>query len=191
MALLRLSTRVGSLAPEVTKFGVTGIVAYTTEVTAFNLCLAAFGVSVVASSLAGSGAGTAVAYLGNRHWTYGGRQRGGGWRTCASFLAVNLVGAGIIAGCVAVSHFALGLDSLLADNVAKNVVGMALAMLFRFWAYRTWVFPVATGARESGQPARTAPAGVETARTATLVPRRLPREGQRDEQEEDECRRSA
>jgi putative flippase GtrA len=32
------------------------------------------------------------------------------------------------------------LRSGLADNVSANVVGTILGTLFRFWAYRRWVF---------------------------------------------------
>ena len=43
---------------------------------------------------------------------------------------------------VAVSRDLLGLTSPLADNVSANVVGMAIATAFRFWTFRTYVFPV-------------------------------------------------
>jgi len=39
------------------------------------------------------------------------------------------------------SHYVLGFDSPLADNISANVVGLALGTLFRFWSYRKWVFP--------------------------------------------------
>ena len=37
------------------------------------------------------------------------------------------------------SHHFLGHQSLIAENVAK-LVGIALGTLFRFWAYRRFVF---------------------------------------------------
>ena len=40
-----------------------------------------------------------------------------------------------------ISHYLLGLDSALADNISANVVGLVLGTLFRFWSYRKWVFP--------------------------------------------------
>ena len=42
--------------------------------------------------------------------------------------------------CLAISHYALGFTSPLADNIAANVVGLGLATAFRFWSYRRWVF---------------------------------------------------
>ena len=35
----------------------------------------------------------------------------------------------------------LGLDSVLADNISANVIGLGLGTVFRFWSYRKWVFP--------------------------------------------------
>jgi putative flippase GtrA len=43
------------------------------------------------------------------------------------------------AGAIAFSHYVIGLTSLTADNVA-NIVGIGLGTLFRFWAYRRFVF---------------------------------------------------
>ena len=34
--------------------------------------------------------------------------------------------------CLAVSHYALGLRSITADNIAKNVVGLGLGIAVRF-----------------------------------------------------------
>lgn len=129
------------LLPEVARFGTSGAVAYLTEVGVFNACLA-LGVAAAVASLVGAVAGTAVAYAGNRYWTYRGRPFGLDGQRIALFCAVNVVGAAITTGCVVVSHDLLRLDGVLADNLAKNVVGMSLATGFRFWAYRTWVFPV-------------------------------------------------
>jgi hypothetical protein len=47
----------------------------------------------------------------------------------------------IALACLWFSHYALGLTSVLADNISANVVGLALGTLFRFWSYRRWVFP--------------------------------------------------
>jgi hypothetical protein len=44
-------------------------------------------------------------------------------------------------GCLWISHYLLGLDSALADNISANVIGLGLGTLFRFWSYRRWVFP--------------------------------------------------
>ncbi|WP_377271031.1 hypothetical protein [Peterkaempfera sp. SMS 1(5)a] len=43
-------------------------------------------------------------------------------------------------GTLWISHYTLGFDSALADNIAKNVIGLGLGTMFRFISFRTWVF---------------------------------------------------
>jgi putative flippase GtrA len=42
--------------------------------------------------------------------------------------------------CLAISRYILGFDSILADNISSNVIGVGIGTIFRFWAYRTLVF---------------------------------------------------
>ena len=42
--------------------------------------------------------------------------------------------------CLGLSHYFLDLRSPLADNISAKVVGIGLGTLFRFWAYRRFVF---------------------------------------------------
>ena len=50
------------------------------------------------------------------------------------------IGLGLALLCLSVSHYVLDLTSPLADNIAANVVGLAVGTAFRFWAYRRFVF---------------------------------------------------
>jgi hypothetical protein len=43
--------------------------------------------------------------------------------------------------CLWVSHYVLGYESALADNISANVIGLVLGTTFRFWSYHNWVFP--------------------------------------------------
>ena len=79
-------------------------------------------------------------YYVNRHWTYADRARSGLRREYALFVAINGVAMAIALGTLWTSHYALGLVSPLADNISANVVGLVLGTVFRFWAYRTYVF---------------------------------------------------
>ena len=56
------------------------------------------------------------------------------------FFGLNAVGLTIALSCLGISHYLLGFTSPLADNISANVVGMALGTVFRFWAYRRFVF---------------------------------------------------
>ncbi len=133
------------LGRELAAFGVVGATGYTVDVGVFNLLrfagdpglledkpLTAKAISVLLATL--------VTYAGNRHWTWRERHRAKAHRELALFCFFNGVGMAISLTCLAVSHYLLGLDSALADNVSANGVGLVLGTSFRFWAYRTHVF---------------------------------------------------
>ena len=85
-----------------------------------------------------------VNWIGNRYWTFRIERRtetrSAVVREGIEFAVVSLIGAGIALGCLWVSHYGLGFTSVLDDNLATNVVGLALGTAFRFTLYRLWVF---------------------------------------------------
>ncbi|QNE46785.1 GtrA family protein [Glaciihabitans sp. INWT7] len=85
-----------------------------------------------------------VNWIGNRYWTFRTERRttsrAAVLREGVEFAVVSLIGAAIALGCLWISHYALGFTSVLDDNLATNVVGLALGTAFRFALYRFWVF---------------------------------------------------
>lgn len=61
-------------------------------------------------------------------------------REVTLFVIFNIVGLGFSVVALQISHHLLGLTSALADNISANVIGIGLGTVFRFWAYRTFVF---------------------------------------------------
>jgi putative flippase GtrA len=146
------------LRREAARFAIVGLAAYGTDLLVFNaLLLTARWPSVPAKVAAGLVA-VAVAFVGSRWWTWRGRGGPHVVREYAAFLLVSVAAAAIQVGCLVVSREALGLRSALADNLSANVVGMALATAFRFWAFRTVVFPERPG-RPVGRPVTGGAAG--------------------------------
>lgn len=133
---------------EVAKFGVVGAVAFVVDVYTFNLLRvglwplheAPLAHKTITATVISSAVATLVAWVGNRLWTFRHRRRTAMHHELLLFLVMNAIGLAITAGCVAVSHYLLGLTSALADNISKNLVGVGLASVFRFWAYRRYVF---------------------------------------------------
>lgn len=82
-----------------------------------------------------------VTYVGNRYWTFNQRHLPHRWSRYVLFVIVNLIAIGLQLGCLAFSRYVLGLDSVLADNIAGTFIGQALATVFRFVTYDRWVFP--------------------------------------------------
>ncbi|MEW9547207.1 glycosyltransferase 87 family protein [Nonomuraea sp. NPDC050783] len=148
--------RLSRLAQEVARFGVVGAVAYVIDVGGSNLLWMVLGEDhghLTGKALAAAAA-TTFAYFGNRHWTFRHRGRGGLAREYAVFAALNLVAAGISLLCLAFTVYVLHLDSLLAKNVAANVVGVVLGTVFRFWSYKKWVFLPRLAELAEVEPAR-------------------------------------
>ncbi|UNX56329.1 GtrA family protein [Georgenia sp. TF02-10] len=86
-----------------------------------------------------------VAWLGNRYWTFSATRQPSRGRELTIFALVNLGGMAIAVGCLAVSHYLLGLTSPLADNIAANGVGLVLGTAFRYLCYRYVVFTADPG----------------------------------------------
>lgn len=132
--------RLSHLVRELMKFGVVGAIAYVVDVSVFNLVLHATDKPLTSKTIS-TVVATTVAYAGNRHWTFRKRARSAVRREYTLFFLLNGVGLGIALTVLAISHYVLDFTSRLADNIAANVVGLALGTVFRFWSYRRWVFP--------------------------------------------------
>ena len=132
----------GQLANELAKFGVIGGIAFCIDVGVYNaLRLGALEDRPTTAKIISALISIAFAFLGNRFWTYRARARTGYARETVLFLIFNLLGVCIALICQAITHYVLGFDSLLADNLSANGLGLVLGTAFRFWSYRTFVFP--------------------------------------------------
>jgi len=148
-ALLAAYYRLGHLVRELMKFGVVGGVAFVVDITLFNLLLHATDKPLTSKTISVVVA-TTVSYAGNRTWTFRKRGRSGVRREYVLFFLLNGVGLMISLTVLAISHYLLDFTSQLSDNIAANVVGLALGTAFRFWSYRRWVFPAIK--EEAGAP---------------------------------------
>jgi putative flippase GtrA len=139
-AVSKLRGSAGVVHREVAKFGAVGAIAFVVNVGLFNILSAGplDGHEKLSLTIA-SAVSIVVAWFGSRYWTFRHREQ----RTRAPFLTfvlMNVIGAGIAIVCLAISHDVFGFTSHLADNISGNLIGVGLGTLFRFWAYRTFVF---------------------------------------------------
>lgn len=92
---------------------------------------------------------TVVSYVLNREWSFsarGGRRR---HTEMLLFIVVNLIATGINALPEWVARYVFDLTTPnvtrtveeISDFASGLIMGTALAMVFRWWAFRTWVFP--------------------------------------------------
>jgi len=88
-------------------------------------------------------------YILNREWSF--RARGGRERHHEAMLFFLVSAVALVVNLIPLwlSHYVLGINTTnysqftvtIVDFISANVIGTALAMAFRFWAYRRWVFP--------------------------------------------------
>jgi putative flippase GtrA len=140
---LRLKIR--GLVRELGKFGTVGAFSFTLDTIIFNVLLGT-GAGALTAKLISTVISTTFAFCGNRFWTWRDRAHTHMARQYTLFFLFNAVGLGIGLGCLGISHYWLGsiwpvLQSRLADNISAQIVGTVFGTLFRFWAYRRFVFP--------------------------------------------------
>lgn len=133
------------LLPELTKFGLVGVAGLIVDVGGFNLLRYAGGEGPLhdyplSAKVISAGLATIVAWLGHRYWTFSHARRSAAHHEFVLFVVACTLGTGLSVACLWVSHYVLDFTSALADNISANVIGLALATLFRYWAYRTHVF---------------------------------------------------
>ena len=128
---------------ELARFGVTGLAAYLADVLVFNLLLFGSHLTAPESKIASSLVAIAVAFAGSRWFTWRDRRSDRIGREYSLFVLFSVLAAGIQYLCLVLTHVGFGWTSALADNLSANVVGMALATAFRFWSFRSYVFPPA------------------------------------------------
>ena len=131
---------------ELAKFGIVGLAALVIDIGLFNVLRFAGGEGPmfdrpISSKIISVAVATTFAYFGNRYWTFRQRGRSNMGREYLMFFGLNAVALLIAISCLWLSHYIMGWDSALADNISANVVGLGLGTTFRFWSYRKFVFP--------------------------------------------------
>jgi putative flippase GtrA len=101
---------------------------------------------------------TIVSYILNREWSF--RTRGGRETHHEAALFFLISGIAVVINLIPpyVSRYILDLEvphvtrfvQEVADFTSGSIIGMLLAMVFRFWGFRRWVFPDELGRRRRG-----------------------------------------
>ena len=151
-----LVARFRSVFSELTKFGTVGFISLGIDLLVFNLVLLALPDKPLTAKVCSTAVSATNAFLLNRHWSFKHRTRTSLRREYGLFVVLNAVGLSISLLCLAISHYVLGFESRLADNLAANGVGLVLGTTFRFWSYRKFVWAAPTEVEEAaydGDPA--------------------------------------
>lgn len=120
-----------------------------------------------------------VSYALNREWTF--RTRGGrrAHHELALYIVINGIGIALNSAPLYLARYAFGLQTPhisgtaqeISDFLCGMIVGTLLAMVFRLWAYRRWVFP-----QVDARPATPSRRARSLARTRVAVQAQAPAE---------------
>ena len=148
-----LYVRFRQIIHEFAKFGIIGVIGL--AITNFGyILLHSHGVGPVTSTTIATIVATAVAYIGNRYWSFRHRARTSVPREGMIFFGLNGIGLLIQDAVVAFNAYVLGLEHhKLAEFVALNT-GIAIATVFRFWSYRRFVWSAPAGDAGAGAAAQ-------------------------------------
>ena len=122
------------------KFGVVGLVGFFTDIAIFNVLRATVFDEPLAPKIISVTIATLVTWFGNRYWTFREHRRKNYLLELLEFGVVAVGGLLIGLFCLWISHYVLGLNSIVADNISGNGVGLVLGTAFRFLLYRFWVY---------------------------------------------------
>jgi putative flippase GtrA len=146
---------------ELVKFAVVGGITYVVDITLFTLLkLTVLEPKPVTAKVVAVLVATVVSYVLNREWSF--RTRGGRDRRYEASLFFLICGIGLVINATPlwISRYVLDLRvpavSLLAQEAADfasaNVIGTLLAMAFRWWTFRRYVFPDENARRQVPAP---------------------------------------
>jgi putative flippase GtrA len=124
---------------EVTAFGVIGGVNFVLDVLLFNLFYIKFGIPLLTARGCATAISATSSYFMNRHWAFRHREDNGRRREILLFFAFSVAGLLIQWGILGIFKFGFGLDNVYWANIG-NIMGVAVAMFFRFWAFSKFVF---------------------------------------------------
>jgi putative flippase GtrA len=138
-----LYSRYRHLVPELLKFCVVGGIGSVLDLGGAAVLHGALHVEALEAKAISTILAMILTYLGSRFWTFKHRENQALGRELVLFIVFNVIGLVIAEVVIATVTYGLGLHGQLAYNGA-SVIGTGLATIFRYFAYRQWVFTAPT-----------------------------------------------
>jgi putative flippase GtrA len=139
-----LYDRFRHILQELGKFGVVGGTAFVIDTVTYGALLNV-GLETTIAKIIATVVSATAAFIGNRFWTWRDRARSTLHREYVLYFTFNLIGLGITLAVLGFSHYVLGgiwpiFATKGADLISAQIIGNAIATVFRFWTYRRFVF---------------------------------------------------
>lgn len=137
----KISQLIGLLWREAAKFGVVGGAGWVIDNGLYTLLWhGPMSESTIKARIVSTTVATLFSWFANRYWTFRHRRSGRPWREFVLFMVMNGGGLAIVVICQFISRYVLGFTSFTADFIGGGVIGLILGTIFRFLAYRYFVF---------------------------------------------------
>lgn len=124
---------------EVAKFGVVGAIGFVVQLAVQNALHSGAGLGALTALVIAYVIATVVTFVGNRYWAFKYRKGKGLRHESIVFVVLNVIGIVIQGGIVDLAYYGMGYKDGLSYNIA-TIIGIAIATLFRLYAYRKFVF---------------------------------------------------
>jgi putative flippase GtrA len=134
-----LYDRVRHLMPELAKFGVVGGIGAVIDLGGAAVLHGSYHEGALTAKAISISVATVVTYVGSRFWTFRHRENQALHRETLLFFALNVVGLLIAEAVIGCTTYVLGFKGAVAYNLA-SLIGTGLGTVFRYFAYRKWVF---------------------------------------------------
>lgn len=127
---------------ELAKFGVVGAAAFAINAGLVWVLMHTqyFAESHIKAKVVATVVAIIFSWVANRLWTFRDKRQEDKRKELVQFLVANGIGMGIELGCLGVSYYVLGLTSATASFISGTIIGTILGTIFRYFAYRFWVF---------------------------------------------------
>ncbi|UYM04494.1 GtrA family protein [Solicola gregarius] len=131
--------------PEGLRFAVIGLLSTGITIAVFNLLVHTGEQPVllerpIEAYVIAMAVGTIISFAGNRWWVFDAGDSPYWFGEFVRFALVNVAATALPSLCLATSRYVLDLQSVMADNISANLVGLLLATIARYWAYKILVF---------------------------------------------------
>jgi putative flippase GtrA len=151
-----LYSRVRTMLPEILKFLVVGGLGTVIDLGGAAVLHSTYHFEPLAAKAVSVTLATVFTYLGSRFWTFRERENQSVRREAVLFIVLNVVGLLIAEAVIGLVTYVMGLRGSLDYNAA-SFIGTGLGTIFRFYAYRKWVF-LDPEAASAAMPQAAAPA---------------------------------
>jgi putative flippase GtrA len=134
-----LYDRVRHLGPELVKFGIVGGIGTVIDLGGAAVLHSRYHMGPLTAKGVSLSIAAVVTYLGSRFWTFRHRENQPLLREGLLFIGLNLIGLFIAEAVIGCTTYVLGFKDPIAYNIA-SLAGTGFGTIFRFFAYRKWVF---------------------------------------------------